>query len=137
MFFLTVCSASNYMLGLTPLPFLPFALGSLPPLVFWAFFYASLGGASRSLWSRGVAPDVLLADLLDKAAVLSGDAGRAALTLALLGGVVLLVGSVCRRKVGRPRQPKKQSLGPDEAAKITEPGLQSEILEDVPPPARR
>ncbi|KAL6779163.1 hypothetical protein ACKKBF_B18525 [Auxenochlorella protothecoides x Auxenochlorella symbiontica] len=104
-------SASNYMLGLTPLPYTPYALGSAPALVFWAFFYASLGGASRSLLRRGVSPDVLFADLLERAAGFSGDAGRVALGLGLAGGVFLLVASV-RRKAAA----SKGSLGPGQQA---------------------
>lgn len=54
------------MLGLSPLPLAPYLAGTATGMAFWSVFYASLGGASRSLLRRGVAPDVLIADLLAK-----------------------------------------------------------------------
>ena len=119
------------MLGLTPLPVGPFMLGSIAPLTFWAFFYASLGGASRSLWARGVALDVLLADLVDRAAALSGDAGRATLTLGLLGGGVLLVSSVRRgRRLRRAQagalEAPEEDLAPLSQERLADPAARAE-----------
>lgn len=55
------CSASNYLLGMTPLPYLPFLCGSMLGMSVWSVIYASLGGASRSLLEQGVEPQLLLA----------------------------------------------------------------------------
>lgn len=57
-------SASNYLLGMTPLPYLPFLCGSLLGMSVWSVVYASLGGASRSLLEQGVEPQLLLAGML-------------------------------------------------------------------------
>ena len=42
------CSASNYLLGMTPLPLPAFLAGTLAGMSVWSVVYASLGGASRS-----------------------------------------------------------------------------------------
>jgi hypothetical protein len=54
-------SASNYLLGLTPLPLGPYLLGTVAGMTVWASLYASLGGASRALLRQGVDLEVLLA----------------------------------------------------------------------------
>ena len=54
-------SASNYLLGLSPLRFAPYITGTLAGMAVWSTVYASLGGASRALLQSGVEPDVLLA----------------------------------------------------------------------------
>lgn len=41
------CSASNYLLGMTPLPLPAFLAGTLAGMSVWSVVYASLGGASR------------------------------------------------------------------------------------------
>jgi uncharacterized membrane protein YdjX (TVP38/TMEM64 family) len=58
-------SASNYVLGLSPLPIGPYLTGTIVGMSFWSVVYASLGGASRALLSKGVDPDVLLGELLE------------------------------------------------------------------------
>jgi hypothetical protein len=55
------CSASNYLLGLTPLPVAPYMLGTFVGMSIWSLLYASLGGASRMLLDSGVELEVLLA----------------------------------------------------------------------------
>lgn len=55
------CSASNYLLGLTPLPLAPYLVGTVAGMGCWSVVYASLGGASRSLLAKGVSADALLA----------------------------------------------------------------------------
>jgi hypothetical protein len=69
------------------MPLGPYLLGSVTGMAFWAVFYASLGGASRSLLLRGVDSDVLLADLLTKAGAYTQEL---AIGGAVLGGGVLL-----------------------------------------------
>lgn len=54
-------SASNYLLGLTPLPMAPYLAGTAAGMAAWSLVYASLGGASRSLLQKGASPDALLA----------------------------------------------------------------------------
>ena len=54
-------SASNYLLGLTPLAYPPFLLGSIGGMAVWASIYASLGGAGRTLLENGVSIDQVLA----------------------------------------------------------------------------
>lgn len=54
-------SASNYLLGLTPLPLPPYLVGTAAGMAIWSIVYASLGGASRSLLAKGVNADTLLA----------------------------------------------------------------------------
>ena len=55
-----MCSASNYLLGLTPLTYPPFLLGSVGGMAVWAVIYASLGGAGRTLLQSGVSLDQVL-----------------------------------------------------------------------------
>ena len=69
---LNVCvsrSATNYLLGLTPLQLPAYMLGTFVGLAFWCSIYASLGGASRSLLQSGVSFDVLLTGLFGSPAV--------------------------------------------------------------------
>ena len=54
-------SASNYLLGLSPLRFAPYITGTLAGMAIWSTVYATLGSASRALLQSGVEPDVLLA----------------------------------------------------------------------------
>jgi len=49
-----VCSASNYLLGMTPLELPAFMTGTVAGMTVWGIVYASLGGASRSLLKSGV-----------------------------------------------------------------------------------
>ena len=53
------CSASNYLLGMTPLEVPAFMTGTLAGMTVWGLVYASLGGASRSLLKSGVDPEQL------------------------------------------------------------------------------
>jgi hypothetical protein len=59
-------SASNYVLGLTPVSMPAYVGGTFVGVSIWAFVYASLGGASRKLLERGVKMDVLFADLAER-----------------------------------------------------------------------
>lgn len=65
LFFLFVstlhCSASNYLLGLTPVQLGPLVVGTVAGMSVWSILYASLGGASKALLEGGADLDVLLA----------------------------------------------------------------------------
>ncbi len=92
-------SASNYVLGLSPLPLPPFLAGTAAGMAFWSLFYASLGGASRSLLLRGVDPELLVADMMDKAGQYTRELGVAAVVLA--AAALLYAGSgMVRRRLG-------------------------------------
>ncbi|KAL4458083.1 hypothetical protein ABPG75_012948 [Micractinium tetrahymenae] len=92
-------SASNYVLGLSPLPLPPFLAGTAAGMAFWSLFYASLGGASRSLLLRGVDPELLVADMMDKAGQYTRELGAAAVVLA--AGALLYAGTgLVRRQLG-------------------------------------
>lgn len=52
---LPLCSASNYLLGFTPLGYGPFITGTLAGMSVWSLVYASIGGAGRSLLQQGQA----------------------------------------------------------------------------------
>lgn len=92
-------SASNYVLGLSPLPLPPFLAGTAVGMAFWSLFYASLGGASRSLLLRGVDPELLVADMMDKAGQYTRELGAAAVVLA--AGALLYAGTgLVRRRFG-------------------------------------
>lgn len=81
-------SASNYLLGLTPLPVAPYLTGTLVGMSFWSVVYASLGGASRAVLRAGMDPDQLLAELLETTGNVTSKAGVAAfLGIALVGAV--------------------------------------------------
>jgi hypothetical protein len=54
-------SASNYLLGLTPVELGPLVLGTVAGMSVWSILYASLGGASKALLESGADLDVLLA----------------------------------------------------------------------------
>jgi uncharacterized membrane protein YdjX (TVP38/TMEM64 family) len=58
---LAACSASNYLLGLTPVELGPLVVGTVAGMSVWSILYASLGGASKALLESGVDLDVLLA----------------------------------------------------------------------------
>lgn len=61
MLLLAACSASNYLLGLTPVELGPLVIGTVAGMSVWSILYASLGGASKALLESGADLDVLLA----------------------------------------------------------------------------
>ena len=81
-------SASNYMLGLSPLPVTPYLTGTVAGMFFWSCIYASFGGASRALLRRGADPDALLGNMLQQVGSVSEEAARVAL---VAGGVAATV----------------------------------------------
>lgn len=66
-------SASNYVLGLSPISFPVYFTATALGGSIWASVYASLGAASRALLARGAAIDVLVADLLEQATSVADD----------------------------------------------------------------
>lgn len=57
-------SASNYLLGLTPVQLPAFLLGTVAGMSVWSVVYASLGGASRVLLNEGTDLGVLLTGMV-------------------------------------------------------------------------
>ena len=85
------------MLGLSPLPLAPYLTGTAAGMAFWSLFYASLGGASRSLLRSGVDPDVLLADLLERAGEYTRELAAGGILLAGLALAAAATSLVRRR----------------------------------------
>lgn len=77
-------SASNYILGVTPLQYPAFVGATVTGMTVWAVLYASIGGASRSLLTRGVSLEGVLADMMEKATALTEKAGEAALAAGIV-----------------------------------------------------
>ncbi|KAF8058068.1 TVP38/TMEM64 family protein [Scenedesmus sp. PABB004] len=91
-------SASNYLLGLTPVSLAPLVVGTVAGMSVWSLLYASLGSASRSLLDSGVALDVLMEDLAAKAGQYSEDVAVAGLGLGVVAGVTY----VLTQRLGAP-----------------------------------
>jgi uncharacterized membrane protein YdjX (TVP38/TMEM64 family) len=82
-------SASNYLLGLSPMPLSSYLAGTVAGMSFWAVGYASLGGASRTLLIHKGGVGALVGELLHRASVLTGDVTVAGLSAAVVvAGVV-------------------------------------------------
>lgn len=82
-------SASNYLLGLSPMPLSSYLAGTVVGMSFWAVGYASLGGASRSLLIHKGGVGTLVGELLHRASDLTGDVTVAGLSAAVVvAGVV-------------------------------------------------
>jgi len=81
-------SASNYLLGLTPVQLPAFLGGTVGGMTVWSVLYASLGGASRKLLDNGADIGSLLADLGGKASAMS--ANIAGYSLVIIGGVAVV-----------------------------------------------
>jgi uncharacterized membrane protein YdjX (TVP38/TMEM64 family) len=90
-------SASNYILGMTPLPITPYLTGTAIGMAVWSVVYASLGGASRALLQKGVDPDVLLNDLIERAGNVTEGAG---IIVAVGLGMVALAYGILRAQQG-------------------------------------
>ena len=76
-------SASNYVLGLSPVSFPVYITATALGGSVWASVYASLGAASRALLARGAAIDVLVADLLEQATSVADDAATGLVLLSV------------------------------------------------------
>lgn len=92
-------SASNYVLGLSPLPLAPYLAGTVGGVGFWAVVYASLGGASRSMLNHKD-PDALLADLLSRAGEYTWELTIAGALVACLVAAYFGAGVVRRQLAG-------------------------------------
>ncbi|KAI8465569.1 MAG: snare associated Golgi protein-domain-containing protein [Monoraphidium minutum] len=84
-------SATNYLLGLTPVQAPAFLIGTLAGMSVWAVLYASLGGASRALLDGGADLELLLVDLGEKASSYSQDIAALGLGVAGVGVVAYLL----------------------------------------------
>lgn len=91
-------SATNYLLGATPLKFPAYLVGSLAGLTFWCSIYATLGGAGRELLKGGVSLDVLFEDLLARASGYTQDAAIVMGALGILAAVYYKFGRNTERK---------------------------------------
>ena len=78
-----MCSASNYLLGATPLKFEAYLGGSLLGLSFWCILFATLGGASREVLQSGLSPNVILEELMGKASGYTEDIAAVAAGLGI------------------------------------------------------
>ena len=83
-------SASNYVLGLTPIPLTVYLPATAAGGAIWATVYASVGAASRSLLTRGASLDRVVADLVAQAGALADDAAAGLAVAAGLAGLVAL-----------------------------------------------
>jgi hypothetical protein len=100
------CSACNYILGLSPLPIMPYTIGTVAAMAFWSVTYASIGAASHSVLSGGMDLGVLLSDVISNVPKL-----RENMALVLLaGGVfgIIIVNGLVR--VQQQQEQKEPSL---------------------------
>ncbi len=98
-------SASNYMLGLSPLPLTPYVSGTVAGMFFWSFIYASFGGASRALLRRGADPDALLNDMLHQAGGVSSEVARVAIIAGCVAASVWGVMYLKKKFQSQPVEP--------------------------------
>ena len=116
-------SATNYLLGLTPVQLPAFVLGTVGGMSVWSVLYASLGGASRSLLEGGADLELLLADLGDKASRYSQD-------IAVAGAAAAGVGLAAWLLAGARQQAAGGALGGAEAP----PQPPAPAAQQTPPP---
>ncbi|MEW5313916.1 MAG: hypothetical protein WDW38_005448 [Sanguina aurantia] len=108
-------SASNYLLGLTPVQVPAFMLGTLAGMTPWSIAYASLGGASRSLLDGGMDLGTLLTELSER----SGSYTKSALVLAGAVAVVAAIYFSIRSVQAAKTTDQASSRVPDTQAAIT------------------
>lgn len=109
-------SASNYVLGLSPLPLGPYLTGTFVGMSFWSVVYASLGAGGRAVLSKGVEADTLLAELLETTGKVTSKAGVAAVLGAAIAGFVFFG--------------KNRFFGSDDTTHVEEPEPVNTTLSD-------
>ncbi|GAX75872.1 hypothetical protein CEUSTIGMA_g3315.t1 [Chlamydomonas eustigma] len=114
-------SASNYVLGLTPVKLESFIGGTVLGMSAWSLVYASLGAASRKLLDKGEDMATLFADLSEKAGAYSVTAIKVSVVVGLGLGVFFWLSS---------RAQKNEELKKSEEALETE-RLRSEAEEKI------
>jgi uncharacterized membrane protein YdjX (TVP38/TMEM64 family) len=122
-------SASNYVLGLTPVSVPAYVGGTFVGVGVWGFVYASLGGASRKLLERGVKMDVLFADLAEKSSRYTADIAKLALAAVVVGAGVWAVWRVFNAQA--PGQQAGQEQGQGAPAVAVEEGAAASVATDV------
>ena len=83
-------SASNYVLGLSPVLYTSYMGGTLIGMSGWSLIYASLGAGARSLFDSGVDLPTLFGDLAEKATGYSSTALKVSVVVGVLLGAVLV-----------------------------------------------
>lgn len=83
-------SASNYVLGLSPVLYTSYIGGTIIGMSAWSLIYASLGAGARKLLDRGVDVPTLFADLAEKAGAYSSTALKLTLIVGLVLGAVFV-----------------------------------------------
>lgn len=106
-----VCSASNYLLGATPLKFGAYLGGSVLGLAFWCTLFASLGGASREVLQSGLSVDALLEELMSKASMYTEDIAAAAIGLGLAALLFFKLGPQSSPSTSNRGGKEKDELG--------------------------
>lgn len=122
-------SASNYVLGLTPVSVPAYVGGTFVGVGVWGFVYASLGGASRKLLERGVKMDVLFADLAEKSSRYTADIAKLALAAVLVGAGAWAVWRVFKAQAPGQQAGQEQGQGPPAVA--VEEGAAAGVATDV------
>lgn len=84
-------SASNYVLGLTPVQTQAYVAGTVIGMSVWSLLYASLGAASRQLLDNGMDLATLFADLSDKAGSYSSTALKVSLAVGIVAAAAFAV----------------------------------------------
>lgn len=104
-------SASNYVLGLTPVQFPAFLAGTVMGMSVWSVLYASLGAGARRLLDRGVDLSTIFADLAEQATQYSSAAFAVTVGLGVAGGAYYFFGTT------KPSIPLPSSLLPSASAR--------------------
>mmetsp|Transcript_35354 Transcript_35354/g.100086 ORF Transcript_35354/g.100086 Transcript_35354/m.100086 type:complete len:310 (+) Transcript_35354:789-1718(+) len=90
-------SASNYVLGLSPLSFLPFFGGTVVGMAPWALLFASVGAAGRSLLEGGEDFGQVISELGEQASTYTEEAVAVGAVVAVVAGL----GWAVRRQMGQ------------------------------------
>lgn len=99
-------SASNYLLGMTPLQLPPFLAATVTGMSVWSLAFASFGGAGRSLLRNGADLGTVLTDMSEKAGAVSGKVAAAGVAIAVTSFVVSRLVSSSGRNASATQQPE-------------------------------